>query len=73
MGHIFGIGQGGTEGHDADGTFDLWRDVPHPGADDLQHGLNKYQDTLAWYKKRIQSNGYDQKNTKIYLPHSLHQ
>lgn len=23
VGHIFGIGQGGTEGHDADGTFDL--------------------------------------------------
>lgn len=39
VGHVFGVGQRGAEGHDADGTLNLGRDVPHPGADDLQHGL----------------------------------
>lgn len=41
--HIFGIGQGRTEGYDADGTLNLRRDVPHPGADDLQHRLNRFK------------------------------
>ncbi len=35
VGHVFGIGQRGAEGHDADGTLNLRGDVPHPGADDL--------------------------------------
>lgn len=35
VGHVFGVGQRRTEGHDADGTFNLRGDVPHPGADYL--------------------------------------
>lgn len=43
VGHVFSIGQRRAEGHDADGTLNLRGDVPHPGADDLQHrlGTNK--------------------------------
>lgn len=39
--HVFGVGQRRAEGHDADRTLDLRGDVPHPGADDLQHGLTR--------------------------------
>lgn len=39
VGHVFGVGQRRAEGHDADGTLNLRGDVPHPGADDLQHRL----------------------------------
>lgn len=37
--HIFGVGQRRAEGHDSDWPLNLRGDVPHPGADDLQHRL----------------------------------
>lgn len=41
VGHIFSIGQRGAESHDTDGPFNLRGDVPHSGANHLQHRLQE--------------------------------
>lgn len=41
VGHIFSIGQRRAEGYDTDGPLDLRGDVPHPGANHLQHRLQE--------------------------------
>lgn len=49
LGYIFGIGQGRTQGDDADVALDLRGNVPHSGAENLQNRLEKKTKTKHYF------------------------
>lgn len=44
--YVLGVTNGYAESNDTDVTFDLRRDVPHPRADNFQHGLKSISTTI---------------------------